>query len=492
VQVDALAVRLRPRTPLEAADLGVRLCQGSIRTVYACYAVVLIPVAVCAFATYEIASWLPALVLWWLKPWLDRTILFVLSRAAFGQQTTVAHLWKAQRQVWWSQLLITLTIRRLSPWRSLTQPVYQLEGIPLTRIRPRIQQIRRTKTGSAILVTAAFTLASTALGFSLASFMVWFAPPAQAPDLVEIISDGMPASLTIWITIAFATAAAAIEPFYVAAGFGMYLSRRAELEAWDIEQEFKRAFPAHTRAAALLLAAVTIFGSAMPALAQSPSPRPTDPEITRALEEVRADPNLSDSRTIRTLRWIDDGQRRSTPGWIRWLIGLFRWISQSARVLVWATVAILAVMLGVYVAGLLQGRKGQDRDDGRFVTPTHVRDLDIRPESLPDDIGAAALALWSRGDRRAALALLYRGLLSRLAHVHKVPIRDSSTEGDCLTLSTQLPGGPRDYTARLVPVWQRAVYGGQYADPTTVQTLCADFSDALDARTALTSGGPQA
>jgi hypothetical protein len=33
-----------------------------------------------------------------------------------------------------------------------------------------------------------------------------------------------------------------VEPFYVAAGFGMYLSRRAELEAWDIEQEFRRAF----------------------------------------------------------------------------------------------------------------------------------------------------------------------------------------------------------------------------------------------------------
>ena len=33
-----------------------------------------------------------------------------------------------------------------------------------------------------------------------------------------------------------------LEPFYVAAGFAMYLNRRAELEAWDIEQEFRRAF----------------------------------------------------------------------------------------------------------------------------------------------------------------------------------------------------------------------------------------------------------
>jgi hypothetical protein len=33
-----------------------------------------------------------------------------------------------------------------------------------------------------------------------------------------------------------------LEPFYVASGFAMYLTRRAELEAWDIEQEFRRAF----------------------------------------------------------------------------------------------------------------------------------------------------------------------------------------------------------------------------------------------------------
>ncbi len=42
---------------------------------------------------------------------------------------------------------------------------------------------------------------------------------------------------------AYVIAVLIIEPFFVAAGFAMYLNRRAELEAWDIEQEFKRAFP---------------------------------------------------------------------------------------------------------------------------------------------------------------------------------------------------------------------------------------------------------
>ena len=94
-----------------------------------------------------------------------------------------------------------------------------------------------------------------------------------------------------------------------------------------------------------------------------------------------------------------------------------------------------------------------------------MQDLDIRPESLPPNIGAAARALWDRGEHRAALALLYRGLLSRLAHVHQVPVRDSSTEGDCLALCRAHLAGPGiDYAARLIVLWQAAVYGHCEAD----------------------------
>ena len=45
MQVDALAIRLRPRSPLEAADFGVRLCQSAARSVSACYVLAAVPVA---------------------------------------------------------------------------------------------------------------------------------------------------------------------------------------------------------------------------------------------------------------------------------------------------------------------------------------------------------------------------------------------------------------------------------------------------------------
>jgi hypothetical protein len=147
----------------------------------------------------------------------------------------------------------------------------------------------------------------------------------------------------------------------------------------------------------------------------------------------------------------------------------------------WCTIAGLAALLVVFILRLV---RGADRPIGEksFVAPTHVRDLDIRPETLPSDIGAAARALWDRGEHRAALALLYRGLLSRLAHVHRIPIRDSTTEGDCLTLTaaSQLPPRRREYAAQLVRVWQRAVYGQEQVQSATVYGLCNDFASALD------------
>jgi hypothetical protein len=242
MQVDALAIRLRPRTPAEAADLGVRLCQRAAASVYPCYALAAVPVIALALSSFEIASWLPGLIIWWSKPWLDRSILFVLSRAAFGQRTDVADLWRAQRDVWWRQLFFTLTIQRLSLWRSLTQPVYQLEGLSTFGAGARVRQIRQKTAGAAMMMTHAFSVAETAVLAALVSLVFWFAPRGMAPDFVQLVSGEAGTFLTVTLPVSYALAMLVVEPFYVAAGFAMYLNRRAELEAWDIEQEFRRAF----------------------------------------------------------------------------------------------------------------------------------------------------------------------------------------------------------------------------------------------------------
>jgi hypothetical protein len=231
----------------------------------------------------------------------------------------------------------------------------------------------------------------------------------------------------------------------------------------------------------LLLAPMPMATAARAAAAQGPAF--DEAAIARAREVVQADPLLRAEKTIRTLRWRQRGQqtRTSRAGWLVWFAGFFAWLGQSARYLVWAAAIFLVLWVVRYVL-TTSTRVRPDDGDEPFVAPTHVRDLDIRPASLPPDIGAAARALWDAGQRRAALALLYRGLLSRLAHVHSVPIADSTTEGDCLALSAAHLSTPRHaYASRLVGVWQHVVYGQEDVDGDTVRELCDGFAPALDA-----------
>jgi Domain of unknown function (DUF4129) len=249
----------------------------------------------------------------------------------------------------------------------------------------------------------------------------------------------------------------------------------------------------HMFARTLLIVVVSI-ACWSPLRADTPSPSPTREEIARAIAAVQADPKFGGVTTIKTLKWKTPDTPKpatpETPEWMRWIAGFFNWMDQSARVIVWGGVIVVAVLLARFIIRLV-GTRRPSRHEEAFIAPTHVRDLDIRPESLPPDIGAAARALWDRGEHRAALALLYRGLLSRLAHVHRMPIRDSSTEGDCLLLVAQrFPAKRGEYASRLVRVWQRAVYGSEDVQSSTVYMLCEDFATMLDR--GLDRGAPDA
>ena len=234
---------------------------------------------------------------------------------------------------------------------------------------------------------------------------------------------------------------------------------------------------------AAIAIALTLATSNVVARAQSDSRAIAREEAAPALEEVKKDPNLGGESKMRMLRWRESGNPQATPdlSWLSWVGGFFAFMGQSARYLVWLAIALLAGWLVVYLVRAIQNSAASEGAAEAFVPPTHVRNLDIRPESLPPNVGAAARKLWERGEHRAALSLLYRGLLSRLSHVHRVPILDSSTEGDCLSLLPgRVPPKTGDYATRLVDAWRGFVYGGTEAETPTVHALCDGFSAALD------------
>ena len=237
----------------------------------------------------------------------------------------------------------------------------------------------------------------------------------------------------------------------------------------------------HSRARAVWLGAVVLaccVGSMTSlVLPETASAAPTEAEIADAVETIRADPNLSPQRTMRSLKWVgeDEPEERQRPGWLQWLGGLFQWLAGVSRLILLIGIVVLLGLLGLFIKRVFGGGRSSNYQRAPNA-PSHVQELDIRPESLPDEIGAAALTLWDRDEHRAALALLYRGLLSRLVHVHGAPIRESTTEADCLRLAaSHLHSDVADYTKTLVRIWQLAVYGAREPATQEARALCAGF-----------------
>jgi Domain of unknown function (DUF4129) len=220
-------------------------------------------------------------------------------------------------------------------------------------------------------------------------------------------------------------------------------------------------------------------------VAVAADPAPSHAQVQAAAEQVRADPALGGSKKIQSLRFKtkndDKPPKKSDPFNMDWLKQAWAWLADTARVVMWSLAAVVVALFAVGLRRWVRVRSAAGLVR-RAPLPSHVRDLDIRPESLPADIGAAAAQLWQRGAHRQALSLLYRGALSSLVHRHAVPIAAASTEGECVQLASQrLAAAPSAFFASLVTVWQRAVYGGRLPDDHQLLALCQDFGLHLQA-----------
>ena len=208
--------------------------------------------------------------------------------------------------------------------------------------------------------------------------------------------------------------------------------------------------------------------------------------IQAAADKLRADPLLSGKHKEHQLRWKDDGERakpskEDASQLLAWIASFARFLNDTSRFLFWGIVVVLVALALVSARHVIQLRAFRRRAAAESAV-SHVRDLDVRPESLPDDVGAAAWALWQAGQVPAALSLLYRGTLSRMIHRFSVPITASATEGECLDLARGLLGAEAlRYATQVVRAWQACTYGGRSLSSAMGEALCTGFRTRLDA-----------
>jgi len=138
-------------------------------------------------------------------------------------------------------------------------------------------------------------------------------------------------------------------------------------------------------------------------------------------------------------------------------------------ILVGLAVALVIVLLAKWIAARQALGRGSRDPKGPVVAT--VLGMNVRQDSLPRDIVAAARKLLAAGDFQEALALLYRGALSWLIHRAKVPIQESDTEGDCLNRVRQADADTASYFEQLTRVWIVAAYGSRRAGSEEIERL---------------------
>ena len=203
--------------------------------------------------------------------------------------------------------------------------------------------------------------------------------------------------------------------------------------------------------------------------------------IDAAVAELARDPNLGGETQVRTLRWTQASKPAPASAPPLWILGFFNFLRQISSLLLWVLGAVAVALAALWIFKHV----GVPR---RMQTPPavplagRVFDLDLRPDSLPDDVAGVALELARAGRVREALSLLYRASLSRAVSRFGVVIAASLTEREALGAVHAALDEPRGrYFTDLVGMRQRVVYAGEAVAGEDVALMCARFGDTLDA-----------
>ena len=447
-----IAVELRPRTPWESIDLGLAMLQRWWRQAYAAHAVLLFGLASIALGVAWGAghAWIALVAVWWLKPVYDRIVLHVLSRAVFGNvQGARAALNEAGE--WTGGLFWALTFGRFDLARSFNLPVVQLEGQRGRAARERRNLLGRRARGHAVWLTIVCLHFEQVLYWSL-YFFASLLMPATAQETRDFF-DGFFTS-EAWgydDVAAYAIAVLILEPFYVAGGFALYLNRRTLLEGWDLEVALRRIA---ARVAPVLL----LMFIALPVFAQEKDPK-------KEIVEVLKDPIFGYEREV--MRWMprnlaEEKDRKPRD------FGFAVWLAKLAQYVMWALVIAAALYALWWLASNFRPQRAPPVE--RYEAPKSLFGMELAPETLPIDVPAAVLKLLQQGKTREALALLYRGSLSRLVHQRGVQLRSSHTELEVLALA------PSDYLKELINAWRACAYADRLPPPQSVERLAEGYA----------------
>ncbi|UCH46539.1 MAG: DUF4129 domain-containing protein [Betaproteobacteria bacterium] len=485
MELERMVVGVRPRSGWESLDLGFQMARQWWRQVWGIWFTLYLPIAIVAMAVFP-NKFYAVLLLWWLKPLFDRAILYALSRLVFSERSGVREALRAARDWMRPGLFLALTLRRFELARSFQLPVAALE-----KQNGKSAQQRRAVLGSRMRGTAVW-LTVVCLHFEFIAMGALFALGNMlVPSAGEIPEDGGSSGdgfdfsdLMSWNlvdAVCYAGAVSLIEPFYVAAGFSLYLNRRTILEGWDMEIRLRqlgnRLRSAASAATAVLLCGFLMIGSP----SNTTHAAAAGPDAAEEIERILDSPDFDQYREVTRWRSLEKKKEKDKqePRFDQFWRNLALLISDMSQGLMWVAIAILVPLL-LYVLRNFLPEHFTPKSE-KYEPPANLFGLNVTPESLPADVSAAATQLARAGRLREALSLLYRGALSELIHRYRVVVHAGDTEGDCTEAALRALDKPgAEYFTGLVGTWQQLAYGSTPPQLGEVDALCRDWALHFD------------
>ncbi|MDX1693096.1 MAG: hypothetical protein R3208_04985 [Ketobacteraceae bacterium] len=489
MNLNQTTVSIRPRNPYEAIDLGATMVRAWWKELWTLWFTVSIPFVVCIwFGMYQYRDW-SLLLLWWCKPLWETVLLHFIAEKVFRESTSPREILARAPRLMLKDILLKLTLRRISITRSFDMPVSELENLSGTARNKRLNVLHRTSSTAAIWLTVVGAHLETLFGLAILLLIWMFIPEYVAieMDIFDFLLSEDYDYLGFFIGYAVMTA---VGPFYVASGFSLYINRRTILEGWDIELNFRQLASRFNEGAgkvALLAFTLTLFGLT----ALNPAPAHANYIVTPSEQTLEYTPKESRNDIIEVMesdafnrikeeeillpknRELETEEEKTESGFIKALLQFFRFIAQSIEIILWSIVIAAVVFI---LFKLNQYRQNQGK--GRHKRPVEKQPdtlfgLDIRRESLPEDIIGQAKALWDRKQYRDAYSLLYRGALAFIAHEKQVPLQESFTEEECVAQFQSMDEGLQPlFFAQLTQQWQMVAYGHQIPAASIFDTTC--------------------
>lgn len=513
MNLSELQIKPALRGKWEAIDVGILMAKRWFWPLLAAWAVPAMTVFLILSAIFHESPWIAMLVFWWLKPLFDRLPLYLLSRYLFNEPVPQLFNARVLIDIYRFDIFSALTWRRFEFRRSFNLPITVLEKQKGQARAKRAALMQFGCGNAATWVTTVFIHFEILLCLGFISLVALFIPSNTDWDFLNTIMEH-PLIFEHLYNLIYASSVCIIAPLYIASGFSLYINRRVELEAWDLELLFRDSMlkrQKNTPKAAStnnIASHLALFCCLSFSLISTDNLNAAQNELNLHFDQTSQEAEQSKEQMLEIIEsppfviekevtqweWKSNNDTEESapelPEWLESIEHLFelsdvmKSISVFFEVIIWGSIALLLLFIAKHILrnlDLSAATVGRKKEEISNPKPSVIMGLNIETDSLPEDITEAVEKAVAEGNHRHALSLLYRFSLNLLINRYDLHLEDWFTEQECANaVKHSLEEDINRFFSALTRTWQLQAYAHLSPTDDAVLTLSGDLKKVFD------------